>query len=414
MTNIQKSVPVLRFKDEQGKGYPDWEEKKLGETGKVVTGKTPSTMNKSLWDGEIQFITPSDINDDNKYQISTERYIKQTKDIRVLPPKSIIYTCIASIGKICISVKPCATNQQINALTPSNRYDSEFIYYSLLKLTPRIKATQATTTLPIINKTEFKKINMSIPCLSEQQKIASFLSSVDTKIEQLGKKKALLEHYKKGMMQKLFSQDIRFKDEQGKGYPDWEEKKLGETGKVVTGKTPSTMNKSLWDGEIQFITPSDINDDNKYQISTERYIKQTKDIRVLPPKSIIYTCIASIGKICISVKPCATNQQINALTPSNRYDSEFIYYSLLKLTPRIKATQATTTLPIINKTEFKKINMSIPCLSEQQKIAAFLVAIDKKIELVAAQFKQAQILRRAYFNRCLFSSNHIWKNYGRK
>ena len=88
------------------------------------------------------------------------------------------------------------------------------------------------------------------------------------------------------MMQKLFSQEIRFKDRQGNEYPDWEEKKLGEIGKVVTGKTPSTMNQSLWGGEIQFITPSDINDNNKYQTSTERYIKQTKDIRVLPLKSI--------------------------------------------------------------------------------------------------------------------------------
>ena len=197
----------------------------MGEIGKVVTGKTPSTKNKSLWGGDIQFITPSDINDEDKYQISTERYIKQTKDIRILPPKSIIYTCIASIGKICISVKPCATNQQINALTPSKNYDSEYVYYSLLKMTPRIKATQATTTLPIINKTEFKKINISIPCLDEQQKIAAFLSSVDTKIEQFNKKKALLEQYKKGTMQKLFSQEVRFKDEQGEEYPDWEGKK---------------------------------------------------------------------------------------------------------------------------------------------------------------------------------------------
>ena len=187
----QKSTPTLRFKDQQGNDYPDWESEPLSKIGKILTGTTPSTANKSLWNGDLQFITPSDINDSEKYQRFTQRYIKQTKKTRVVPPNSIIYTCIASIGKICISVEPCTTNQQINALTPGESYDSDYVYYSLLKMTPRIKATQSTTTLPIINKSEFEKIEIIVPCKQEQQKIASLLSSVDIKIEQLSKKKCL-------------------------------------------------------------------------------------------------------------------------------------------------------------------------------------------------------------------------------
>ena len=76
-----------------------------------------------------------------------------------------------------------------------------------------------------------------MPILAEQKKIASFLTSVDSKIEKLTRKKELLEEYKKGVMQKLFSQEIRFKDDDGNDYPDWEEKRLGNIGKTFNGLT---------------------------------------------------------------------------------------------------------------------------------------------------------------------------------
>ena len=397
MIKTESNIPALRFKDEQGSDFPDWTRNPIGKIGEIIGGGTPATNQNRFWNGNINWFTPSEIK--SKYSSSSIRKISEQglaqSSAKLLPVGTILFTSRATIGEVSIAREECTTNQGFQSFVVNSfSYSNEYTYYWIVKNKILfLRIANGSTYLEVTNS-EIKKILFDAPNLKEQQKIATFLSSVDTKIEQLGKKKALLEQFKKGMMQKLFNQEIRFKYEQGNDYPDWEEKKLGEIGKVVTGKTPSTMNQSLWGGEIQFITPSDINDDNKYQTSTERYIKQTKDIRVLPLKSIIYTCIASIGKICISVKPCATNQQINSLTPSNSYDNEFIYYSLLKLTPRIKATQATTTLPIINKTEFKKINMSIPCLSEQQKIAAFLAAIDKKIELVAAQLKQAQIFKK--------------------
>ena len=96
---------------------------------------------------------------------------------------------------------------------------------------------------PGINAEEYKTYRFMIPEKEEQQKIAAFLSSVDTKIEQLNQKKSLLKQYKKGMMQKLFSQEIRFKDEQGKEYPDWEEKRLGEIFSTFKSGYGITVNR---------------------------------------------------------------------------------------------------------------------------------------------------------------------------
>jgi type I restriction enzyme S subunit len=170
-----------------------------------------------------------------------------------------------------------------------------------------------TTTMTTIGQDDIATIDIYLPSLEEQTRIANFLSSVDEKLNLLKEKKALLEDYKKGIMQKIFNQEIRFKDDNSNDFEDWEEKTLGEIGEIITGKTPSTTDSKLWDGDIQFITPTDIKEGNKYQESTVRYVTNNDKLKILPVNSIIYTCIASIGKMCISKYPSITNQQINSL-----------------------------------------------------------------------------------------------------
>jgi len=256
------------------------------------------------------------------------------------------------------------------------------------------RATGTSGTMKNITKPDVLGLHISAPKLPEQQKIASFLSQVDRKIAQLGEKKALLQAYKKGMMQKLFSQELRFKDPQGHDFPDWEEKRLGELGEIVTGKTPKTSDSSLWNGEIPFITPTDIDEDTKYLRVTIRNISKTEKLRILPSGSVLFTCIASIGKMCLSTEPSVTNQQINSLSVRGPNISEFVYYALKKITPKIKATQANTTLPIINKTEFSKFVIGLPSLPEQQKIADFLSSIDRKIDLLATELDHAKTFKK--------------------
>ena len=115
-----------------------------------------------------------------------------------------MYTCIASIGKMALSVNPCITNQQINSLVPNKEFKNEYVYYVLLQITPKIKSTQSNTTLPIINKTEFSKFKIPVPCAVEQTKIANFLSDIDIKIETLNTKIESTQTFKKGLLQQMF------------------------------------------------------------------------------------------------------------------------------------------------------------------------------------------------------------------
>ena len=207
-----------------------------------------------------------------------------------------------------------------------------------------------------------------------------------------------LEAYKRGAMQQLFSQQLRFTRPDGSHFPAWQEKRLGEIGKIITGKTPATSNRSLWGGTIDFITPSDI-DDGKYQKPTERTLAEISNLRVLPPGSISFTCIASIGKMSITKRPSVTNQQINSIITRQCIDNEYLYYCLLNMTPRIRATQANTTLPIINKAEFSGFKVRVPCMAEQQKIAAFLSALDEKIALTRQQLDKTKQFKKGLLQR---------------
>lgn len=210
----------------------------------------------------------------------------------------------------------------------------------------------------------------------------------------IGHNLSLLHIYKKGVMQMLFSKQIRFKDTNNEDFPEWDEKVLGEVGDIITGKTPDTSNKDLWNGGIQFITPTDIKD-GKYQYDVERYVVKNEKMKILPSKSIVFTCIASIGKMALTTKDAITNQQINSIVPTKNYHNEFIYYAVLYISPKIKSTQANTTLPIINKTEFSKFKISIPKdKKEQMKIADFLTAIDNKINAVSAQLDSAKVFKK--------------------
>lgn len=245
----------------------------------------------------------------------------------------------------------------------------------------------------------YQKLFVCVPKdVKEQQKIADCLFSIDDLIDAESRKLKALEKYKKGLMQKLFPvegktlPEWRFPEFQGCG--EWKYEEIGNIGEVITGKTPSTSDTALWDGDIQFVTPTDITE-NKYQCHTQRTVVKTPKMKVLPKHTIMFTCIASIGKMALSLYPCITNQQINSIIPKACYDNEFIYYSLLQKTPSIKSGFANSTLPIINKTDFSEIQ--IPVIldkKEQQKIADCLSEIDTIITEQSNKVEQLKIHKK--------------------
>jgi type I restriction enzyme S subunit len=225
----------------------NWKTVRLGDLGKVITGKTPSKDNPQDWGGQIPFITPTDIKEENIF-CEPSRYlssegISKLKNL-VIPEKSICYTCIASIGKMCLTSTPSITNQQINSIIVDNlKTDYRFVYYLLKFVTPELMSITGGTMTSIINKTQFENFKIKIPESKDDQKeIADILGSLDDKIELLRSENKTLESIAQTLFKEWFV-DFKFPGSNGKKVdsklgeiPDgWRIGKLGEFIKVRGG-----------------------------------------------------------------------------------------------------------------------------------------------------------------------------------
>ena len=166
-----------------------WKRVKVGDLGKVVTGKTPKTAKSENYSGSIPFLTPSD-DMGVKYVRTTGKTLTECGLAEVknalLPADSVCVSCIGSdLGKVVITTKPTVTNQQINSIVvDTEKFDVSFIYYAMLILGKELNFISKTSTaVPIVNKSSFSSYEICCPDIASQRSIASVLSAMDDKIE---------------------------------------------------------------------------------------------------------------------------------------------------------------------------------------------------------------------------------------
>lgn len=226
---------------------------KISDLGKVITGKTPSTTHPEYFGGDYPFITPLDLSNDAR-AINTERTLSEEGSNRqknlLLPSGSICFVCIgATIGKICMTNSSSFTNQQINSIIPdTKKYNNNFIYYLLKTKAEKVKSLAGGAATPIVSKTVFSSIEVDVPALPTQQKIASILSAYDDLIENNLKRIKILEEMAQMIYREWFV-NFRFpghekvnvvKSELGMIPEGWETKNLGDVCNVVMGQSPKS------------------------------------------------------------------------------------------------------------------------------------------------------------------------------
>ena len=331
---------------------------KLGEIGKIVTGCTPSTKKSEYYESnDYMFVGPSDIKN-VMYVVSSEKYISQKAyedhKTRFINENSIVVDCIGSdMGNVAIAKENCLTNQQINAITniDESNYNIRYVYYvlSTMKNYFHLIGTNGST-MPFLNKSMFENIEIEVPDIVIQNKIANILSKLDDKVKLNNE----INNNLYELCNNLFHEYL------DKYESKVEYKKIVEIAKkVVTGKTPSTANKDFWDGDIPFITIPDMHN-QVFTIKTERNITELGAKSIIPKNSISVSCIATVGLVSINTEDSQTNQQINSIVIENDYDLYFLFEYLSEQEEYMKSIAGGSTTYNINKNTFE--NIEVPYL----------------------------------------------------
>jgi type I restriction enzyme S subunit len=263
-----------------------------------------------------------------------------------------------------------------------------------------------------LGQAEFLKQSFKIPSVLEQQKIASFFTTIDQKISQLKLKKSLLEQYKKGVMQKIFSQEIRFRDENGQEFPKWEKMKLGEVGHFQTSSVDKLSRKG--EKEVRLVNymnvyrHEDINQDSLNNLqevtATEKQILtnnlQKGDI-LFTPSSETSSDIGHSVVIFEDLLNCLYSYHLMRFRPTIKLDILYSHYfcNIPKVLAQLSKLATGSTRFTISVKSFSSIEVSLPTLAEQSKIATFLSAIDNKINHTKTQIEKAELWKKGLLQK---------------
>ncbi|OFX84025.1 MAG: hypothetical protein A2W99_03240 [Bacteroidetes bacterium GWF2_33_16] len=371
-----------------------WEIKKLGEVTEILNGGTPKTNIAEYWDGEIHWITPSDLGKLTKPTVDyTTRKITslglEKSSAKIFPENSVILSTRAPIGHLAINEVPMSTNQGCRGIVPSKKIDTWFLYYFLKKNVEFLDSLGTGTTFKELSTKSLAGVEILLPPLPEQQRIVTILEKTFAAIDQakvnakqnLKNAKELFESYLQGVFEK-----------KGEG---WEEQSLGKVYDVRDGTHDSPKYQEQG---FPLITSKNLkkdllNYDNVNYISELDYININKRSKV-DKGDILFAMIGTIGNpVVIQDEPDFAIKNVALFKVPKGQDSYFLkYYLDSKPTiDKMISDAKGTTQKFVGLGYLRGFKILIPPLSEQQIIV-------KKLDLLSAETKRLEAIYKQKIN----------------
>ena len=392
----------------------EWKEVRLGDVCSIQRGASPRPIQKFISKEGMPWVKISDATGiSSRYISSTSEYIikEGISKSRIVHPGDLIVSNSATPGlPKFMAIEACVHDGWL-IIRDLDGIDKVFLYYVFINIRRRL-SNQANGSVFMNLKTDIvKDFVIKLPTLDDQRRIASILSSLDRKIELNNKINADLEEMAQAIFKNWFVDFEPFKDgkfvdsELGMIPEGWKVGCLGDMGNIVCGKTPSKANSNYYGGDIPFIKIPDMHGNVFVESSEDRLtelgsLSQIK--KLIPPYSLMVSCIATVGLVSINTKPSHTNQQINTVIPHNK-SALFYLYQYIKNNEELLKNMGrggTTTLNV-NTKSFSNIRLLIPSEIALEQFHRVVEGLFKKIELNLHESRTLSLLRDTLLPRLM-------------
>lgn len=396
---------------------------KLSDILTLIGGGTPKTSNPQFWGGDIPWLSVVDFNNDNRYVGTTEKTITkeglENSSTKILPKGALILSARGTVGALAQLSKPMAFNQSCYGIVAKECTTNDFLYYLLKNIVHDLQAKGHGSVFNTITRDTFDTIEIDLPPLDEQKRIAEVLGAFDDKIELLQKQNKTLEEMAKALFKSWFV-DFDVVHAKQKGLPKadimreyhlteelydlfpssfadsplgpipsgWEVVKISDVARVVGGGTPSTKQTKFFSASgtaIAWLTPKDLSgyqykyiDHGQTDITQEGLTHSSAQL--MPTNSIVFSSRAPIGYIAISLGEIATNQGFKSLVPLERHWTEFLYQYLCYNRYIIEGLGTGSTFKEVSGSVMKNISLCFPS-------SEILKAFEQETEIINSKQK---------------------------
>lgn len=368
---------------------------KLSEIMDLIGGGTPKTSKAEYWDGDIPWLSVKDFNDDFRYVYKTEKHITQlgleNSSTKLLQPGDIIISARGTVGELATIPFPMAFNQSCYGLRAKKEIVNEdFLYYLIKHNVYVLKRNTHGSVFDTITRGTFEGIEVDIPDLDVQARIAGVLSDLDKKIELNSRINENLEQQAQAYFQELFIENAD---------PNWKAGTISDLGTVVGGSTPSKSKPEYYcENGIAWITPKDLSVNKSKFVSrgendiTELGLKNSS-ASIMPEGTVLFSSRAPIGYIAIAAGEVTTNQGFKSVVPKPEIGTAFVYFFLKQNLPVIEGMASGSTFKEVSGSTMKNIPATVPDADTISKFNDFCTPIFAQQRILEEQNQSLTELR---------------------
>lgn len=391
-----------------------WIETSLGEIADVVGGGTPSTKIGEYWDGDIVWLTPTEITSQDGKVVSDS--IRKITDLgfknsgaQMLPINSVILTSRASVGFVALSGKELCTNQGFQSLIPKPSVLAKFLMFWIQQNRPEFESRSAGSTFKEISKSNVKSIKLQLPPLPEQKRIVDLISSVDSYIDALQLQLESAKRSRNAVLHELLTA----------GGDDWKDVKLSDVTDLITDG--SHFSPKTTEHGIPYVTVRDIKDgfldlNNAARINEDSYLELEKNGCRPLPNDILFSKDGTVGKVALVLN--AEKFVVLSSLAIIRSTNSVILPKFLALTMSSSEFQrnaigSKTGLAIkrIVLKHLRDLRIKVPTISEQQRIIEIISEMDLVISSSLKTFAESANLRTGLLSDLLSGKHEIPLSY---